>query len=355
MKCPVCKTECHDNTSCPECRFDNLSPVFLSKDEGEKWIEEVVWPYRRRYWKTLKHFRIENTTLVYGTAYTPKECVIPYGITSIHEEAFCECPLHEVSFPATLREIGQGAFCGCEELSTLKFEEGLQRIEGYAFSFCNLKTVKLPRSVSYIGPGVFETSSPLGKNDLKELVLPLGLEKLEEGALCNVHSIKIDSCNPHYFIKNDCLIEKASGTLIAVANKGITHVVVPSCVRRIANLAFEDCVKLKEVIICEGTKEIGGNVFYNTQNLKKIVLPQTLERIEECAFCGCFKLEKIVVPSSVSYIGWAGIEACKQVFCEAPYKSEGWDSSWLSGLCNATIYWGDEWYYNESGDPVLFE
>ena len=34
-KCPVCKTEYGKKTKCPECGFSDLSPVFISKEEGE--------------------------------------------------------------------------------------------------------------------------------------------------------------------------------------------------------------------------------------------------------------------------------------------------------------------------------
>lgn len=62
MKCPVCKTECHNDIVCPQCRFEDLNPVFLSKEEGNAWNENVIWPWRRKYWKTLSDFEIDDTT-----------------------------------------------------------------------------------------------------------------------------------------------------------------------------------------------------------------------------------------------------------------------------------------------------
>ena len=61
MKCPVCKTECHSELVCPECGFDDISPVFLSKEDGEAWLENVVLPRRLEYWETLEDFEIEGT------------------------------------------------------------------------------------------------------------------------------------------------------------------------------------------------------------------------------------------------------------------------------------------------------
>ncbi len=50
IKCPVCETT-YDNEVrvCTKCRFIELNKVFLSKEDYQKWVEDVVKPFREMY------------------------------------------------------------------------------------------------------------------------------------------------------------------------------------------------------------------------------------------------------------------------------------------------------------------
>ena len=50
VKCPVCGTYNAESTNvCKNCLFDDLSPVFLNRDDALNWEQEVVAPYREKY------------------------------------------------------------------------------------------------------------------------------------------------------------------------------------------------------------------------------------------------------------------------------------------------------------------
>lgn len=50
VKCPVCGTYNVEGTDvCRNCFFDDLSPVFLNRDDALNWEQEVVAPYREKY------------------------------------------------------------------------------------------------------------------------------------------------------------------------------------------------------------------------------------------------------------------------------------------------------------------
>lgn len=51
MNCPVCKTECTNETVCPECGFTEVGKVFLNIEDANQWIDFVVSPYRIEYEK----------------------------------------------------------------------------------------------------------------------------------------------------------------------------------------------------------------------------------------------------------------------------------------------------------------
>lgn len=49
MKCPVCKTECNDNSVCETCGFLEVGKVFINQEEAEQWYESFVIPYRNKF------------------------------------------------------------------------------------------------------------------------------------------------------------------------------------------------------------------------------------------------------------------------------------------------------------------
>lgn len=52
MKCPVCGSE-YTQSYCPVCGIEKLDQVFMTLKDKEKWIREVVIPFRQRYGKTV--------------------------------------------------------------------------------------------------------------------------------------------------------------------------------------------------------------------------------------------------------------------------------------------------------------
>lgn len=90
------------------------------------------------------------------------------------------------------------------------------------------------------------------KSFLKEVILPEGLEEIEERAFED---------NPY--------LEK---------------VVLPSTLKNIGDLAFADCIRLKGINIPEGVEKIAPGCFKNCKLLKSIVLPSSVKRICREAF-----------------------------------------------------------------------
>lgn len=71
----------------------------------------------------------------------------------------------------------------------------------------------------------------------------------------------------------------------------------------------------------------------------------------------CDKLTNIVIPNSVSCIGFCAFSGKVQgtnrrkIFCEARKKPGRWHWEWT----DYDVYWKDEWYYDENGEPVAKE
>ena len=77
-------------------------------------------------------------------------------VRRIGKEAFKGSNLRSVTTPASLRNIGHGAFRSCAKLESLSLAEGLLVLEEEAFADCSLlKEVRLPKSLIEIGDKCF--------------------------------------------------------------------------------------------------------------------------------------------------------------------------------------------------------
>lgn len=155
-KCPVCKTECGTHDICPECKFTELSPLFLNKLDGINWEFDVVEPWRHKYWETLSDFQMKGNTLL--RYFGKQKCVnVPYGISKIGTSCFSHnrC-VQEIVLPKTLSTIESFAFAGCVELSKILLPSSLSVIEHHAFALTDaLAYVVIPENISHIGTAAF--------------------------------------------------------------------------------------------------------------------------------------------------------------------------------------------------------
>lgn len=98
----------------------------------------------------------------------------------------------EVRFPATLKELGNGAFTNANLIEVI-LPEGLERMGRGAFSHCyELEKVVLPSTLKYIGNSAFahKVQSPTDyENGLKEVTIPKSVEYIGYGAFQNRYDL----------------------------------------------------------------------------------------------------------------------------------------------------------------------
>ena len=200
-----------------------------------------------------------------GTAKAAHIIVAPYHeglpVVAVAEGGFRACiTLTWFTCYAPLAEVGAEAFRGCAALSETELPDSVEEVGEMAFYGCgNMTSLSLGSGVKFIGKNAF-----------------YGLSSLE--------SITVSEQNSVYSGEGNCLVEKATGTLLL----GSAQSVIP-----------------------DDVKKIGDNAFLNNEAIREIALPKGVTRIGTAAFNGCKGL------TSLTFLGtqeeWERVE-----------KGDGW-------------------------------
>lgn len=95
--------------------------------------------------------------------------------------------------------------------------------------------------------------------------------------------------------------------------KKIKKVIIQSGVTSIGGKAFQDCSSLTSITIPEGVTRIGEYTFNDCSSLTGINLPESMRSIGNYAFMGCKGLTSITFPEGVTNIGWYVFSGCSSL------------------------------------------
>jgi len=212
----------------------------------------------------------------------------------------CSNRIRSVVISEGVTSIGEGAFWGC----------------------ANLTTMSIPKSVRYIGDAAFENCTSLRDVYIADLA-----------AWCAIDFYDFDS-NPMYQAEN-----------LYVNGEPVTELEIPTSVKSIQEFAFYSCESLNSVTIPTGVTAIGERSFASCTNLTKIqvaagnvyyssdaqgvlynktktvliqapgaltscVIPNGVTEIGEYAFRSCASLRTVTIPESVTDIGGYAFNYC---------------------------------------------
>ncbi len=224
------------------------------------------------------------------------DLVIPYyheslPVLEIAGEAFLGAEIRSFISYAPLRAIGDRAFKECFDLSAVVLPETLKRIGEEAFANCaSLQKVRIPDSVEEVGARAFYVCA-----ELSALELGAGVRQVDCYTFWNCENlseITVSAGNKTYYGEGNCLIERATETLVLGGAKSV---------------------------IPDSVKVIGKGAFCGRIGLEKINIPLSVTEICDYAFLDCMNLAQIVYEGSEQQ--WNAIP-----------KGKEWDSHTKEGL-----------------------
>ena len=211
----------------------------------------------------------------YACGKNDREFIISDSVTSIGDGAFSGCSnLTSIVIPDSITSIGYDAFSGCSGLTSVVIPDSVTSIGSYAFYYCSgLTSVVIPDSVTSIGDYAF-----WGCSSLSSIVIP--------DSVTSIGSFAFRECS------------------------GLTSVVIPDSVTSIGDFAFEGCSGLESVVIPDSVTSIGDGAFRECSSLSSVVIPESVTSIGNSTFSDCSSLTSVVIPGSVTSIGHRAFDGC---------------------------------------------
>lgn len=249
--------------------------------------------------------------------------MIPDSVVELGEGAFCDCENLNgtLTLGKNLRTIGKAAFSGCAFTGSLTIPEGVTEIADSAFGAgIPLKeygmftgTLTLPSTLKTIGASAFSYADFSG-----ELLIPDGVTSIGANAFAECDGFGGTLSLPDSV--------KTVGEWAFYQCEGLTGLKLPAGLTKIEKLSFAFMAGLKtEVAIPEGVTEIGEGAF-ECSYMPSVRLPSTLKKIEKQAFMHAHNLTKITLPDGLETIGDEAFDGCrfkKAIVLPASIKSIG--------------------------------
>ncbi|MGN0782849.1 MAG: leucine-rich repeat protein [Christensenellales bacterium] len=282
--------------------------------------------------------RTQNWVVVLGC----KNSVLPQGVKEIGDYAFAGCTnLTSITIPGSVVTIGESAFEDCRGLTSFIMQSGLQTIGNNALKNCSgITNLSIPDSVTSIGNYAFYG---LG---FTSVTVPGGVLSIGQNAFGgnNLTAINVDTGNTCYYSRGGVLFG-AEGVLLSCPSAKSGNYDIPDGTTEIGDYAFYGCWQLTGITIINNVTSIGEYAFWGCTQLAYITISadSVLESIGSSAFFECFGVSEITIPQSVTFIGatafgdWTEDQTIV-MNVDVSFVWQ-WDVDWAL-QCYAQINWG---------------
>lgn len=222
-----------------------------------------------------------------GGKHSLKSVILPTTITSIAENAFCNCDsLTEITIPISVTSIGANAFIFCNSFQGFLVQydnQNFSAVDGVLFNKNQTAIIQYPNGKigNYTIPATvtsIETSAFTASNWLSDFY--------------------VDSANSNFSAVDGVLFNKDKTILIQYPSGKVGAYTVPDFVTSIKYGAFSRCSKLTSVIIGDNVSTISISAFSVCEKLDSVTIGKSVASIGDNAFAFCGKQTKFIVNAS---------------------------------------------------------
>ena len=238
------------------------------------------------------------------------------NVKNIGITAFALCnSLNEIVIPSSVTTL-EGAFYGCEGLSSIIVEQGNQNftvIDGnlytkdgktliqYALKSTNSE-FEIPNGVTGIGIGAFAFCKTLN-----EIIIPNSVTNIGRESFYKANNLQYNVEGELNYLGNE---QNKYLYLAGTTSKNITTAIINSNCKFIGFEAFAACSSLTDVTIPNSVTSIDAGAFYNCYSLTSVVIPDSVTSIGDYVFRFCNSLTSVTIPNSVTSIGSYAFQNC---------------------------------------------
>ncbi len=181
--------------------------------------------------------------------------------------------MESIQLPATLTELGEGAFLGCAGLTSISIPSGMTEVPNYTFAYCtSLASVELPDSVQSIGQYAFAGCSSLSSINLGDVEVFGDYAFISATALQNID-----------------LSAATQVGFAGFADTAVTGQIEAPGLEFAGDYSFQATNLL--AFNAPNLKHIGIAAFQYNKNLAEFVFSNNIEFVGEGALLGCTSIK----------------------------------------------------------------
>ncbi len=224
---------------------------------------------------------------------------IPNTVTHIGENAFILSKLTSISFPDSVTHIGKNAFYAVP-LQTIEFGANITHLDLGCFGDCaSLTEVSFPPSLRSIGERCFKGCRGLERIDFGQAATSIGERAFMDCPKLRTVHIPNTITSFASFIFQSCT--------------GLTTVSFDPQITTVGYGMFSGCSALTEVTLPENLTSISPTLLSQCSSLRSISLPNTIKTINRGAFTHCTSLESVAIPNQVEVLGEGVFTNCSNL------------------------------------------
>ncbi len=214
---------------------------------------------------------------------------------------------NEKSYSVT--SIGEDAFAGSKQMTTLSISSSIQVIGNGAFTLCNnLRSISVEN-----GNGVFLSQDGIlyEKNPTRIYFVPKNIQGdiLLHESITEIPSSAFQNCTKITTITfPENVVSVGDGAFNGCTK--LEEVFFNDKLKNIGVQAFSQCSTISIISLPESVVNIGASAFVNCSNLFYVLFKEGLESIGEMAFYNCGNMMAIQLPSTLKSIGAKAFYEC---------------------------------------------